>query len=149
MKNLKEYFKENEPSLELHFELMETYFNNMTVDNYQKVIYCGMLLYNLKSYKPTLTKSKSEPKTKDFTFLKFIEMFNDITGRNFKGDSKSERQFNARCHLYSKKDFENVITNANNNLGDYIKYLTPEYITRQTKFENWFNYTDSKKDSDF
>ncbi len=139
-KELKEFFENNPPSIELHFELMETYFNDMTIENYQKVVYCGFMLYNLKELKPLINKPKGEPKTKDFSFEDFISMFNEITGKNFRGDKKTERQFNARSNDFTKSDFDVTIRNAYIGMTkDYANYLTPEYITRDNKFNQWLN----------
>ena len=82
-----------------------------------------------------------------FTYQKFITLFNEITGRNFKGCSKSEHQFNARIKKYNEAEFGIAIRSAHKD--DYLrqnpKYLTPEYISRENQMEKWLNVIEGEK----
>lgn len=152
MKKVKEYFAKNTPSIKLMKKVLDRHFENPTVESIKYVIMCGNLLFNLKQYIPKRPVKRLTKNTRnEFVFIEFIEMFNLATGKNYKGDSKTERQFNARVKDYGKDDFIMAISNANEHLGnDYIHYLTPEYITRENKFNTWLNYSaENKNDSDF
>lgn len=82
-----------------------------------------------------------------FTYEKFISLFNEITKRNFKGDSKSEHQFNARIKKYNEAEFGIAIRNAHKDeyLRQKPKYLTPEYISRENQIEKWLNVIEGEK----
>jgi len=79
---------------------------------------------------------------KENNYIQFIQIFNSITKRNFKGFDKVEKQFNARIKdKFTLIEFEIAITNASKD--QYLidgNYLTPEYITRADKLEKWLNF---------
>ena len=114
-------------------------------------------LINSKEFTKFLIKSKlfikkiesTNGKEKDlgFNYQKFIFLFNEITNRNFKGDSKSESAFNQRIQKYNEAEFGIAIRNAFKD--DYLrqnpKYLTPEYITRENQIEKWLNSIEGEK----
>ncbi len=82
-----------------------------------------------------------------FTYENFIFLFNEITKRNFKGDSKSEGHFNQRIKKYNGAEFGIAIRNAFNDeyLRQNPKYLTPEYITRENQIEKWLNVVEGEE----
>lgn len=74
----------------------------------------------------------------------FIKLFNETAGREFRTlNDKADRQFKK---LLSKgttaKQFKIAITNAKKLLkqNDKLEYLSPEYITRDDKFDFYFNH---------
>lgn len=79
-------------------------------------------------------------------YKSFIAGFNELTGRNFRGDKKAERQFGARLKdKYTGEDFALAIMNC---LQDKFHqenphFLTPEFITRQDKLEKYLNWKPS------
>lgn len=104
-----------------------------------------------KSTKESILEESILEESKDgvsvFNYLKFISLFNEVTKRNFKGDSKSESAFNARIKKYNEAEFGIAIRNAYND--DYLrqnpKYLTPEYLTRENQLEKWLNVIEGEK----
>lgn len=73
-------------------------------------------------------------------YISLVEIFNKITNREFRGDSKSRSAFNARIKQgYTLDDFEAAITAASQDryLKENPQYLTPEYITRENKLQQW------------
>lgn len=85
-------------------------------------------------------------------YRRFIEGFNLLTGKSYRGDMKSKRQLKSRLEEgYSPDDFTQAMKNAMQD--DYLNgkndngrcYLTPEYITRQDKLEYWINNKPEKK----
>lgn len=83
---------------------------------------------------------------KNNIYISFIESFNSLVGAKYKGDSKSERSFEARMKEgYALEDFIKAVTNAKGDkflMGDNDggkKYLTPEYISRSDKLAFWLN----------
>ena len=97
---------------------------------------------------PSSTTKKENKENKDKKYKAFISLFNEITNRKFKGSDKVEGQFNARLlegNHYS--DFKTAITNARNSkhLKENPEYLTPEYITRPNKLDQWINAKPEKK----
>ena len=68
-------------------------------------------------------------------------MLNKITGRNFKGDEKSKKQFNARkSEGFDLRKFGIAINNCFNDEFHKLnrKFLTPEFITRSDKLQKYF-----------
>ena len=90
-----------------------------------------------------MDKDKDKDKEKDKEmYISFLDLFNEITKRNFKGTEKDKRQFNARLSDgFTLDEFRTAITNAS--MDEYLKknpkYLTPEYITRADKLDKWLN----------
>lgn len=104
-----------------------------------------------KPSKPTKKPKQSVDKGFMVKFNAFIKLFNDITGREFKGDSKAKAHFKARLKEgYTGDQFRKAITNAHN--SEYHRenngiYLTPELITRQDKLEMYLNSKGEKRES--
>lgn len=91
-----------------------------------------------KNSKEDLVKKEEE-----YMYDSFISAFNDITGKKFRGDSKSKIQFKARLKEgYTPEDFSKAIRNCKND-DHHIKtglvYLTPEFITRPDKLSRFLN----------
>jgi uncharacterized phage protein (TIGR02220 family) len=80
----------------------------------------------------------------------FIEGFNNISERKFKGDAKTKRQFKDRLNDgYTWDDFKSAIEKLYKD--EYhkeqgFKYATPEFITRAEKLEMYLNKSEAKKD---
>jgi len=75
-------------------------------------------------------------------YKELIIMFNNITGRDFKGTEKSKSQFNARFNDgFTLDNFKTAITNCFNDEWhrNNPKYLTPEFITRSEKLQQYLN----------
>ena len=77
-------------------------------------------------------------------YIQFLDTFNSIMKKKFRGTSKDKTQFNARMKEgFSLQDFENAIKNCSND--SYHKqnpqYLTPEFITRSDKLQKYLNLT--------
>lgn len=90
----------------------------------------------------TNTKEDTKKEEEDM-YDSFISAFNDITGKKFRGDSKSKVQFKARLKEgYTQEDFIKAIRNCKND-DHHIKtglvYLTPEFITRPDKLSRFIN----------
>lgn len=117
-------------------------------------------LVNLSSHtKESITKETIQKKannakqTKDNLsesnkFNLFIQYFNTLTGCSYKGCKKARQQFIARLREgYTGSDFKQALKNASKNkylMGNNDSgriYLTPEYITREDKIEQWKNAT--------
>ena len=101
-------------------------------------------------------KSKNKKKNKkgrDSRYISFVELFNQLTQRSFKGDNKSERAFIARFKEgYDRDQFTKAINNAKKDpyhIETGFKYLTPEYITRPDQLEKWLNVSNSPQTNQF
>lgn len=89
-----------------------------------------------------MDKDKDKDKDKEGNFSKFLNSFNEITERNFKGTDKARKQFNARKKEgFVLDDFIKAITNCKNDPfhKENPKYLTPEFITRSDKLQMYLN----------
>ena len=76
-------------------------------------------------------------------YQEFIQLFNGITGRRFRRESKSQSQFAARTKEgYSSDDFQKAINNCYNDPHHKRNphFLTPEFITRSDKLQKYLNY---------
>ena len=76
-------------------------------------------------------------------YLEFIEKFNLLTEKSFRGDGKSKAQLNAR--LKEGWVIEKILQAASNCKKDryHIEnphFLTPEFITRADKLEKYSNW---------
>ncbi len=124
--------------------------HRILADGYQllggrtKIVVDGSPDYITLNVKGGTKKSKAEKlEEKDgFTFSRFVEQFNQITDREFKGDQKARRQFRARRNEgYTEAEFEKAIINCFN--SQYHKenpnHLTPEFITRSSKLEKYLH----------
>lgn len=83
------------------------------------------------------------PEVAEFSFTDFIALFNEITERSYKGDTKSKSQFRARSKEgYSLDDFSKAVTNCAKSKyhTENPQYLTPEFITRPDKLERYLNF---------
>ena len=72
-----------------------------------------------------------------------IDGFNEITGRDFRGDDKTKRQLNGRLKEGYTIDEILLATKACFNSEYHRKnpqYLTPEFITRSDKLQQYLNY---------
>lgn len=90
--------------------------------------------------------NKEEIRRKEY--IQFLEIFNSITGRNFRGTDKDKRQFNARIKEgYTIDHFKTAITNCKNDPYhvENQRYLTPEFITRQDKLEKYLHWIPPKE----
>jgi len=111
----------------------------ITVCNYKHYQY-RQQTNNAQTNKQTTNKQQTNNNSKEYKEL--IIMFNNITGRNFKGAEKSKKQFNARLKEgFSLDDFRLAITNCFNDEyhRNNPKYLTPEFITRSEKLQQYMN----------
>lgn len=82
-----------------------------------------------------------EDKNKE-EYKEFIRMFNNLTNRDFKGTDKSKSQLNARMDEgFTMDDIRKAITNCSNDEfhKQNTKYLTPEFITRSDKLQQYLN----------
>ena len=79
-------------------------------------------------------------------YASFIKEFNSIVGTSYKGDSKSKVSLTTRLKDgYSLEEILSAVRNAKGD--DYLmgknpskrRYLTPEYITRSDKLDQWLN----------
>ena len=85
--------------------------------------------------------NKNEKNVKEEEYADFILLLNKITGRNFKGDEKSKKQFNARkSEGFDLRKFGIAINNCFNDEFHKLnrKFLTPEFITRSDKLQKYF-----------
>ena len=107
---------------------------------------------------PTIlnTDSTKIDSTKHICNLKeyknFLQGFNSIVSSSYKGSDKVYKQFQARLKEgYTLKDIAIAIRNASGD--EYLmgknegnkRYLTPEYILRSNKLDQWLNATPTKK----
>lgn len=91
------------------------------------------------------------------TYNNFIMRFNKLLSTHYKGNDKTRHQLNARvADGYTVDDILKATKNASLNkflMGDNQnskRYLTPEYITRADKLDDWFNCTvEESKDNGF
>lgn len=92
---------------------------------------------------PKKPAKKNGPK-----FIELVTLFNDICGTSFKGDKKAEGHFNARISSgYTLDDMETAIKNAfydSFHVENNHKYMTPEYILRDSQLEKWKNMKTAK-----
>ena len=102
------------------------------------------------NYKSTDSINKQETKEQlnnkpnfQEKFDYFIDNFNLITKRKFRGDDKAKQQFKDRlANGYTWDDFRTAITNLYNDehhKENNFKYATPEFITRSDKLEMYLN----------
>lgn len=74
----------------------------------------------------------------------FIELFNRICNKKFRGTSKDKAQFHARTKEgFTIDDFETAIVNCRKDKYhiENPQYLTPEFITRADKLQKFLNFT--------
>lgn len=101
------------------------------------------------------TDSTKTDSTKHISHIKeyklFLQGFNSIVGSSYKGSDKVLKQFEARLKEgYTLKEIATAIKNASND--DYLmgdneggkRYLTPEYILRANKLDQWLNAVPKK-----
>jgi uncharacterized phage protein (TIGR02220 family) len=74
-------------------------------------------------------------------YAAFVQMMQEVTGREFKGCEISQSQFAARIKDgYTMEDFRRAATNAaatDFHREKNLRYLTPEFITRPDKLETY------------
>jgi uncharacterized phage protein (TIGR02220 family) len=80
------------------------------------------------------------------SYTSFIENFNSMVGSSYRGDTKSQSAFLSRLKSgYTLEDILKAVSNAKCDsylMGDNPtkrRYLTPEYITRSDKLDQWLN----------
>ena len=106
----------------------------------------GLLKYEIEI--GSMKEEEGSKKEGNDSYFDFINLFNQISGRSFKGEEKSKKQFKARLREgWELKDFDIAIKNLYN--SDFhkeknFKYATPELITRSEKLNMHYN---SKDDS--
>jgi hypothetical protein len=93
---------------------------------------------------PIEEKKSSKGKPKEHPLYRgFIKRFNEIKGGRYMGnDIKTIRQFTKLIESGINVDeMIEALRNAKNDsfLSQKPQYLTPEYITRSDKFDQWFN----------
>lgn len=122
-----------------------TLFTITNYDMYQEQVE-QQIEIKVKSNRNQSETTKNIKNIKKEKIYGFVNLFNEVLGTHYKGDSKTERQFNQRMKDgYTLEDFRKAIENASADkflMGDNDKgrrYLTPEYITRSDKLEQWLN----------
>lgn len=97
--------------------------------------------HTLQSTNNTNTNSTKKNINKKILFDHFLILFNESTGREFKGDRKSRTAFEAR--LKEGFTMEQIVKAFQAASKDqYLTengYLTPEYILRSDKLQRWIN----------
>ncbi len=77
-------------------------------------------------------------------YLKFIEWFNGVMGKTYRGDKNSEGQFSARLkENYTSDNFKTALLAMREDSfhkENNYKYITPEFLTRQAQLEKWSNF---------
>jgi uncharacterized phage protein (TIGR02220 family) len=80
-------------------------------------------------------------------YSQFIAMFNSITGRQYRGDTKSKAAFNARKKQgWTLEQFDKAIRSVMTDryhIESNFKYLTPEFITREDKLDKFHAQSDA------
>jgi uncharacterized phage protein (TIGR02220 family) len=114
----------------------------------------GIVLTSIRGLKEVKDEDKGEDKDrvkdKDIYINKedinmyssFLNLFNSLTERNFKGTDRDKRQFNARIKEgFTIDDFEKAILACLNDKyhKENPQYLTPEFITRADKLQKYLN----------
>jgi uncharacterized phage protein (TIGR02220 family) len=95
------------------------------------------------TYNDTVTDNDTDTVTEntEYQYVDFVAFLNGKTGRGFKGDTKSKRQFHARIKEgWTRTEFELAISNAVNDpyhKDTGYKYLTPEFLTRSDKLDRF------------
>lgn len=111
-------------------------------------------IVNYENYQQSVQQTGQQKDNRSTTekhiqeYKECIIMFNNITGRSFKGTDKSKSQFNARLNEgFTLDDFEKAITNCFNDEWhrQNTKYLTPEFITRSEKLQQYLNIKNNKR----
>jgi uncharacterized phage protein (TIGR02220 family) len=130
---------------------VSSYFNNVldsTIDTSIDSTMDSTLKYKIQNIKPKIQNLKGaeiEKKEVD-VYDRFINKFNELTGKNFKGGDKERGALNARLKEgFTTKDIGTAILKASqdsylcgeNDAGRW--YLTPEFILRKDKLEQWVN----------
>jgi uncharacterized phage protein (TIGR02220 family) len=86
-------------------------------------------------------EKKSTAMIRHEDYAAFVQMMQEVTGRPFKGCKKSQVQFSARIKDgYTLEDIRCAVTNAaadEFHRSKNFEYLTPEFITRPDKLENF------------
>jgi len=76
-------------------------------------------------------------------YTEFLKKFNEITGRKFKKEKKSQGHFNTRMREgYDLKDIEKAIKSGFESSKNWPEpsAFTPEYILRPDKLQKYINY---------
>jgi|TARA_R100000093_G_C1920945_1_gene65625 uncharacterized phage protein (TIGR02220 family) len=88
-------------------------------------------------------ESGKKPLSMVAKFDAFLEMFNEVGNRQFKGDNLSRKSFKARINDgYRYADMKLAVTNLYKDpkhREDAFKYATPEFILRPSILERYIN----------
>jgi hypothetical protein len=87
----------------------------------------------------TAKESKNQLSFED-KYKAFIEMFNEISGRKFRGDDKSKPQFKARLKVYNGNEMREAVRKLYKDPKHREKnfeYATPAFITRAEIMERY------------
>ena len=107
---------------------------------------------NLEVENRTLLNIDSTKKEYTNIYPEFIGSFNRIVGSNHRPTVKVKRKFNARLNDgYTLNEMVEAVKKAKAN--DFLmgknenkkRYLTPEYILREDKLDEWLNATSTKE----
>jgi uncharacterized phage protein (TIGR02220 family) len=99
----------------------------------------------------TTTKNDKNEKNNNI-YIEFVNSFNKIVGSNHRATKKVSHKFNARIKEgYKPEDIIKAVKRAKEN--DFLmgknenkkRYLTPEYILREDKLDEWLNATSTTK----
>jgi uncharacterized phage protein (TIGR02220 family) len=86
-----------------------------------------------------------------FNYNDFINLFNQISNRSFKGDKKSENQFKAReKDGYTIDEFKKAIGNlykSEFHKENNFQHATPEFITRSDKLQKYLNVENNQSNT--
>ncbi len=79
-------------------------------------------------------------------YFEFLQIFNSISGKNYKGDIESRRLYYKRSTVYSKEDFEKIIKNTKHDtwLQENFNVLTPFWLLKQENCTKYYNYQPDK-----
>ncbi|RAJ28910.1 DUF6291 domain-containing protein [Pedobacter cryoconitis] len=86
--------------------------------------------------------------TASIDFEKFIDGFNAIAKRKFKVTDTVKTSLKARLKKYTRKEIVAAIANAHKDkyhIDTKFKYLTPEFILRESKLEKFINQPEETK----
>jgi uncharacterized phage protein (TIGR02220 family) len=96
-------------------------------------------------------KETSYPSSTDYEL--FVRHINQKTGKKYRGDDKSKRQFNARVKSgYVIDDLKKAVDSmceAQYHKENGFQYITPEFATRPDKIEMYLNTGKAEEDNPY
>lgn len=98
-----------------------------------------------KSGEPTLPLKTNGQLSFEDKWKLFLDMFNEVGGRKFKGDAKAKRQFKIRLKDYTGNEMREAVRRLYKDpqhRENNWKYATPEFITRPAIMERYVNQKD-------